>query len=152
MTGDGEVEALTRHFDQFVEDHSRKPGGMANRRIIGRLLCQPINHFPDHRGDGQRAAILGQLRRSGVHEQIIEPGIRCRPCAMGHAARNPDTAVGRYDPDLVVRSTSDRPVQREDQLTLAMHMRRHFRLVICKVELPGHRRPIREVGVEDRDG
>ncbi|TVZ67039.1 hypothetical protein FBZ81_103511 [Azospirillum brasilense] len=43
-------------------------------------------------------------------------------------------------------------MQRQDQLSFAMRVHRHFRLMIHEVELPRDGRPIREIGVEGRDG
>ena len=71
---------------------------------------------------------------------------------MRHPAWNPDPAIGRHDPDLVVRGTGDRPMQREDQLALAMHVHRHFRRMIREVELARDCRAIGEIGVEDGNG
>jgi hypothetical protein len=71
---------------------------------------------------------------------------------MGHAARNPHTAIGGYDPDFVARSAGDGSVQSEDQLTLTMCVQRHFRLMIREVKLVGDRREKRQVGIENGNG
>tara|TARA_R110001583_G_scaffold188145_2_gene349851 strand:- start:240 stop:446 length:207 start_codon:yes stop_codon:yes gene_type:complete len=68
---------------------------------------------------------------------------------MMDSARNPDAAVGWYDPDLIIRSAGDGSMSCKNKLSFSMGMQWDLCRVFCEVKMTCNRWAGREIGIED---
>ncbi|KAI3491829.1 hypothetical protein L1887_43931 [Cichorium endivia] len=134
-------------------DQRRDPGqprDVAVGGIIHAFARQTIDQLLNQRRDRQRAAFFRQRRRAGLNKQIVEMRVPGRFGAVRDPAGDPDGAVRRHDPDVILRVTANRAVSGNNQLALAVGMHRHFRGVVHEVQMTRHRRAGGRVGVIQR--
>jgi hypothetical protein len=147
---DRQMVLLDRHARQFGEQHPDQ--GISPRVIALNVVGQLDDQFPEQRRDRKRAAPVRQIGgpRFDVHKE--DPGIGGRDIAVLHATRNPHPAMRRDHPQAPGNTTRDAAAEREDELSFAMPMRRHFCLPLGHVNPHGNGRRDDVIRIEFRPG
>jgi hypothetical protein len=110
------------------------------------------DHLAQHRRDRQRHALHGQIDGAGFDEQVAQARVGSGAIAVRHPARNPDATLGWHDPQRIGHFAGHRPMQRQNQLALAVLMHGNLRVVLGYLQAAGDRRAIGLIRVQVKAG